>query len=306
MHFVYPTNTNSEIKSKAISEHFISKWREECLKSPYFDLKDWHQIIDLGNKQSIINVAESQDIIKKLSLKSYEAGYKIMLIWKAELFNQQAANKLLKTIEEPTNKTLLILIVEEEEKLLRTILSRTQIIKIPPIMHSDLSYFLIENGLSNSEKVEQYSRISNGNYILCKQLIANDDERDFFLQLFKQWMRACYEADIKKIIDWVNKITKDAGREEQKRFLSFVLHFLHEVVLKNYLTDQSSHFHIQEDNFLNNFSPFIHENNLVPITNLLNDASNNIERNAYAKIVFMDVSLRLANLLKAKKRTFVG
>lgn len=307
LHFAYPVNTNNEVKSAPLSDSFINDWRELCLESPYFDTNTWHQKIDIENKQALINVAESKEIIRKLTLKSYEANYKIMLIWKAELMNNQAASKLLKTIEEPTDKTIIILLAEEEEKLLKTIVSRTQVIRVPPINESKLHSFLSQNDYCPLEKATHLVSLSRGNFIECMRLLNQDQERTFFLQLFKKWMRACYEASPIKIADWVNEVSlKEMGREKQKRFLDLVLEIIQEIIRRNYLGHDFAHFKETNDPFLQNFSPFIHENNLRPIADLLSEAHNDIGRNANGKIVFMDTSLKMANLLRVKKRTFVN
>lgn len=307
LHFSFPVSTNKSITKNPICNDFAKEWREISLDNPYFDLHQWQEKIDIDNKQSIINVNESQEIIKKLSLKSYEGKYKILIIWKAELLNNQAANKLLKLIEEPTAKTILLLLAEEEEKLLKTITSRTQFIKITAIESSKIQSALTQRYATDQEKATNVALLSEGDWINAIQRLEKADEDEQFFDLFKKWMRACYEADVVKIINWVEEIsTKEMGRENQKRFLEFAIELMREATMKNYTKGLLSRLGGKEEKFLNNFAPFIHENNLIQIVEVLNEAHYHISRNAYAKILFTDVSMKFANLLRVKKRTFVS
>lgn len=307
LHFSFPVSTNKSITKNPACNDFAKEWREISLDNPYFDLHQWQEKIDIDNKQSIINVNESQEIIKKLSLKSYEGKYKILIIWKAELLNNQAANKLLKIIEEPTAKTILLLLAEEEEKLLKTITSRTQLIKITAIESSKIESALIQRYATNQKKATNVALLSEGDWINAVQRIEKADEDELFFDLFKKWMRACYEADVVKIIGWVEEIsTKEMGRENQKRFLEFAIELMREATMKNYTKGLLSRLGGKEEKFLANFSPFIHENNLIQIVEVLNEAHYHISRNAYAKILFTDVSMKFANLLRVKKRTFAS
>ena len=307
IHFAFPVSTNKEVKTKATSDDFINQWRSICLEKPYFNLTDWHQKIEIENKQSLINVNESEKIIKKLSLKSYEAKYKTLIIWKAELMHVSAANKLLKLIEEPHPNTIIILISEEKERLLSTIVSRTQILKIPQIESDPMIKYLREQLACSAENAAQISRLSDGDLIEAQLLIQQSEEGNYFFDLFKKWMRSCYEADVEKIHAWVEEVaSKNLGREGQKRFLSFSLEIIREGMIKNYGDDRLSKFMEQKDSFIQKFSPFIHENNLLPIISLLEEAHYHISRNMYSKIIFMDISLKFSNLLRVKKRTFVN
>lgn len=306
LHFAFPVNTNKEIKSKPLSDHFINEWREIVNESPYFTIHDWHKKINIESKQSLINVHQSQEIIKKLSFKTYEAPFKILFIWHADSLNVQAANKLLKLIEEPTDRTILILIAEEEEQLLKTITSRTQTIRIPAISTEEVQEYIIKNWELYAEQSLQIAHLSEGDLIAAKERVQQSEESEAFFELFKQWMRACYEADIEKINRWVEEVSgKSLGREKQKRFLQFALEIMREAAMRSYAGHSLSRFQGVEEKFIQKFTPFIHENNLLEVVELLETAGREISRNAYSKIVFMDISLRFANLLRVKKRTFV-
>lgn len=307
VHFSFPVSTNSRVKTKPLSDDFLQSWREINLDSPYFDLNDWHRKIEIEQKQSLINVHESQEIIKKLSLKPYEAEFKALLVWKPEHLNTQASNKLLKLIEEPTGKTIIILIAEEEEALLKTITSRTQLIRVPLIEKNALSEHLMQEEGLNAVKAQQMAALAEGDAILLKTKINHSEEQDVFFQLFVSWMRACYEANIVKMHTWVEQISeRKVGREKQKRFLEYALEVMREGLIRNYVGQELQRFEGAEGNFMLKFAPFVHENNVFGIMELLNEAHHNISRNAYAKILFMDMSMKFANLLRVKKRTFVS
>lgn len=307
VHFSYPFNTNDKIKSKALSKDFIIEWREIVLEKRYFNLTDWHQKINLEIKQSLINVAESQEIIKKMTLKPYEAEYKTMIIWQPEKMNTEASNKLLKLIEEPYGKTIIILISEDEEMLLKTITSRTQKITFPFIEELEIANALINNNKVDTEKAGQVAAQSEGDFLVALSRINQSAEQEWFFEMFVSWMRGCYEANIPKMNAWVEKMSdRKVGRERQKRFLEYALEVMREGLLRNYVGQDLQRFQGAEGGFLLKFAPFVHENNVFGIMELLNEAHYDVGRNAYAKILFMDMSMRFANLLRVKKRTFVS
>lgn len=307
VHFSFPFGVTAAVKSKPQSVDFISDWREIILEEKYFDLKDWHQKIGLDHKQSIINVAESQEIIKKMTLKPYESEYKTMIIWMPEKFHTGASNKLLKLIEEPFGKTIILLIAEDEEMLLKTITSRTQKIKFPYILQEDITQALVEGHNVDQEQANNISALSEGNFLTALSRLNQSEEQEWFFKMFVDWMRGCYEANIVKMNAWVEKMSdRKVGRERQKRFLEYALEVMREGLLKNYMGNNLQRFQGSEGGFLVKFAPFVHENNVFGIMELLNEAHHDIGRNAYAKILFMDMSMRFANLLRVKKRTFVS
>lgn len=306
LHFTFPINSSDSTKVIS-SDDFLDSWREMVQSSPYFDLKQWNELIGLEKKQSLIKVEESKKIIKKLSLKSYEANYKILVVWGAEKMNTEAANRLLKLIEEPTERTLIILLTENEEMILRTITSRTQILRVPPIEQEKLSKYLENEEELNQSYSAQISRQSEGNLIRAKSLIQTQEEDEIFFRLFTEWMRACYEANVERIYKWVEEMSSVSyGREKQKRFLQYALNLMREGILRNYNGNQLQSYFGKEDEFMKKFSPFIIAENIIEINELLNEAHYHIERNGYAKIIFMDMSMQFANLLRAKKRKFVS
>lgn len=308
LHFSFPYNKNDKVKhTEASASDFSHEWREAVLENPYLSLTDWHQKIDISNKQSLINVYESQSIIKKLSLKPYESEYKFLIMWKAERMNTEAANKLLKLIEEPSPKTLIILLSESTESLLNTISSRTQNINIPPINEKQLKSHLLEIAELNEAEASRIAKLADGDLLAAHVQLNKTEEEEKFFELFKNWMRGCYKADIQIMYKWVEEVSQVSfGRERQKRFLEYAINLMRESILRHYTQNNLQRYFGEEDNFLQKFAPFIHGDNILAITEVMNTAHLHIGRNANPKIVFMDMSMKFANLLRIKKRTFVS
>jgi DNA polymerase III subunit delta' len=239
-------------------------------------------------------------VVKKLGLKAYEAEYKAMIIWMAEKMNIQAANKLLKILEEPPEKTIFILVTEQFNQLLPTITSRTQLIKAKKIDDADLVKHLVEKQGLSEQNAQQVAFLANGNYGLAKTMLAEGGEDDFFTSNFINWMRLCYGAKVPEVLQWLEIISK-AGREKQKSFFDYALEMVRECLLLNYAPDKNlNRINKNEADFLRKFSPFIHGANCIMITEELNKASHNIERNANPKILFLDLSLKMMKLLRVK------
>lgn len=305
LHFVFPVASNEKIKSHPVSSHFLEEWRELLKQQPYGNLFDWYQSLGIDNKQGQIGVDEAQDIVKALSLKSYEGGHKIMIIWMAEKLNTSAANKLLKLIEEPPNKTVFILIAEDEEQLINTIQSRCQILHFPPLAEDDIVSALIKNYELNQSAASKIARQANGNYNKACDLVYSDSEDTQFEEWFVFWIRSAFKAKgnksaIHDLISWSEDIAK-TGRETQKQFLSFCLDFFRQALLLNYKADSLVFMEPKTKNFqLEKFAPFVHGNNILDISNELQDAIYHIERNGNSKIILTDLSIKLTRLLHKK------
>jgi len=305
LHFAFPVATNDKIKSHPVSNHFMEEWREMLREQPYGNLFDWYKKIGIDNKQGQIGVDEAQDIVKVLSLKAYEGGFKIMVIWMAEKLNVSAANKLLKLIEEPPNKTVFILIAEDEEQIINTIRSRCQILHFPP-----LSEGVIKNALINQYQLENSVALkialqANGNYNKACDLVYRDSEDLQFEEWFVFWIRSAFKAKGNKsavhdLISWSEDVSR-TGRETQKQFLLFCLNFFRQALLLNYNADSLVYFEPKTNNFnLEKFAPFVHEANILEISNEIQDAIYHIERNGNSKIILTDLSIKLTRLLHKK------
>ena len=284
LHFSFPTVQAIAKTSNPV----LAEWREQIHENPYFDLNTWIKKIDVKERRPIISVHESEDIIKKLSLRSYEGGYKVMVIWMAEEMNPSCANKLLKIIEEPPNKTLFILVAESQEFMLQTIISRCQIVKVPRIKLEDLSKHLSINlnvGGGNADSVA--SRV-DGDLIEALEFLGDHEEQDENRRQFIQLMRVCYKKSVLEMIQWSEEIAA-VSREQQKIFLKYSLHMFRQSMLRNYTEDHLTKVSNEEDQFLDKFSQFISGNNVFNFMKTLDEAHYHIERNANPKILFTNL-----------------
>ncbi|WP_191858431.1 DNA polymerase III subunit [Hanstruepera ponticola] len=305
LHFAFPVATNGIIKSHPVSSNFIAEWRELIDEQPYGNLFDWYKKIGIEKKQGQIGVDEAQDIVKALSLKSYEGGYKVMIIWMAEKLNTQAANKLLKLIEEPPNKTIFILIAEDEEQIINTIRSRCQVLHFPPLSEEIIKQGLIKKYAIPEDVAGKIAHEANGNFNKACDLVYHDSEDTQFEDWFIYWIRSAFQAKgnksaIHNLISWSEDIAK-TGRETQKQFLQFCLTFFRQALLMNYNTNELVYMEPKSEGFkLENFAPFVHGNNILEISEELQNAIYHIERNGNSKIILTDLSIKLTRLLHKK------
>ena len=303
LHFIFPVATTSNVKTKPVSKNFLSEWRSLLDENPYFSLLEWLKHIRVENKQGLISVEESAQILKNLSLKPYESETRIMLIWMPEKMNIQAANKLLKIIEEPPQKTLFLLVAESTEDILATVLSRTQLLKVPRYSDKEVINYLTNRGVEKG-KAKMISKLVDGNINEALQLIENIEDSDQNALSFVQWMRLCFSAlknkDIDKLVQW-SEMMANSGRENQKNFLLFTSNVVRDALLKNYGVEKMMKMNISGQNFtMDKFAPFIHAENCMEIISELNMAQLHIERNANPKILFLDTSFKIARLLHKK------
>ena len=305
LHFVFPVATSDMAKTKPISDHYAAPWRTFIQTQVYGNLFDWYQLIGTEKKQGNISVEEAKDLSQKLSLKSYEGGYKVMLIWGVEKMNTAAANKILKLLEEPPEKTLFMLIAEDEEQLLATIRSRCQITYFKKLLETDIVKGLVAEG-AVAENAKQIAVMAEGNFNKALDLLRQDSEELRFGEWFVFWVRAAFKAKgnksaINELLNWSGEVAK-SGREIQKNFLLYCLSLFREAVLMEYGLEQLQHTQIVVSNFdFKKFAPFVHEGNIEQITVALESAVYEIERNGNAKMVFTDLAISLTRLLHAPK-----
>jgi DNA polymerase-3 subunit delta' len=305
LHFAFPVTTNDAIKKHPVSNLFLKDWRRFVHSQPYGSLFNWLQFIGVENKQGNIGVDEAEAIVKKLQLKSFEGGFKVMIIWMAEKMNIAAANKLLKLIEEPPNKTVFILITENEEQLINTIKSRCQALHFPALSENNISTALKakENcGIPEAAKIAQQAA---GNYNKAMSLLHNNGNDFIFEEWFVAWVRTAFKAKgnaavVQQLIEWSDTISK-TGRETQKQFLEYCLQFFRQALLLNYKSDQLVFMETQTGFNLSKFAPFVHAGNILEIEKELNDAMYHIERNGSAKIILLDLSMKLTRFLHKKE-----
>lgn len=297
LHFVYPVALSKDVRT---STDVAIEWRSAFLDNPYITLFNWFEQLSAENKQAVIGVEESGEILRKLSLTTYEAEYKIMIIWQAEKMNQASANKVLKILEEPPDKTLFLLVCESEDQLLRTIVSRTQLIKIPKISDKDMIHALMERHSQSFDAAEKTAHMADGSYAEALLLVNENENAGQNLASFQKLMRASLKFDPKAVLSWIDDVSS-AGRERQKNFLNYALHIMRESLILNYADPILVKLGADEQEFVKKFSPFIHSNNVERFIDELNKAHYHMERNANAKILFMDLAFKFNELLNIPK-----
>ena len=298
LHLVFPVATNATIKKDPVSDNFIAEWREIVLQQPYLSLDSWLAHIGVDNKQGGIQKQESSEIMKKLSLKTYEAEYKIMIIWMAEKMNETCANKLLKLLEEPPEKTLFLLIAENTDSMLQTILSRTQIRRIPKIDTQSMEQKLQQEFGLDGDDLHALTHNANGNYYKAFQLLSFENSNHDFFNHFTQLMRLTYSKNLPEAARIADEIA-GVGREKQKAFLEYCLKMIRENFILNQKQEKIVYLYKQEKDFSNKFHVFVNERNIAGLTKECNEAHFHIERNGNAKIIFFDLVLKLMVLLRA-------
>ena len=302
LHFVYPTVTTEDVKSKPKSLDFLAAWRDFLDQKPYGSLFDWYEKLGVGNKQGEIRVDDASEILKSLALKSYEGGYKIMIIWMADKMNIAASNKLLKLLEEPTDKTVFILITENEEDIIQTIRSRCQVIHFAGLSENAIATHLIQYQNIEEKRAYKIAHKAQGNYNKALQLCDEINEDLPFEEWFVTWVRAAFRAKgnaaaIQDLINWSEKIA-GLGRETQKKFLHFCIEMFRQALLHNYQAEKMVYFESAKEGFsFEKFAPFITGANIAEIYKELSDAIYHIERNGNAKIILTDLSIKLTRLI---------
>ena len=302
LHFAFPTAINDKVKKDPISALFMDEWRAFVKEQPYGSLFDWLVFLGIEKKQANIGVNEAKEITNKLALKSFEGGFKIMIIWMAEKMNAEASNKLLKLLEEPADKTVFLLVVEDENALLDTIKSRCQILRFPPLSENAIKEALVERGLSDAEATKIALR-AQGNFNKALQLMNNkESEEAIFERWFIAWVRTAYrargnKASIQGLLQWSDEINT-VGREAQKQFLQYCAEVFRQAFLLNYTASGLVYIQFADPTFqLAKFAPFIHGGNIEAIHNLLEEAQLHVERNGNGKVVFTDLAIKLTRLL---------
>jgi len=305
LHFVYPVATTSEVTKHPTSDKFAEQWRSFLKANPYGSLFDWYNHIDIQNKQGQIGVDEAGEILKKLALKSYEGGYKIMIIWMADKLNTEASNKILKILEEPPAKTIFILIAENEQAILQTILSRCQLLRFNALNSVEIEQALMANQHCDAQQAALLACQAQGNYNKALQLVSNATDAADFEQKFVTWVRAAFRAKgnaaiIKELIEWSEDLAT-LGREQQKQFLEFCIELFRQALLYHYQSPNLVYYQTSVDKFkLENFAPFVNGANIDEIFEELSQAMYHIERNGNSKMIFTDLSIKLTRLIHKK------
>lgn len=300
LHFVVPSTTTKSVKSNPESDLFMAEWRDYVTqKEGYVDASSWYDFLEVENKQGYISVRDAATLLRKLSFKAYEGEYKVAIIWMAEKMRVDTANKLLKLLEEPPEKTLFILIAEDPEELLATIRSRTSLVKVPRIEQDAVKTALIQRLDCTEQQASDAAIVAEGNWIKAIELVKDAEDQKYYFRTFQQWMRLCFKAAVNELIDFSNNI-KSIGRERQKRLLDYGLNIIRNSLFFNYNLAQLVMLPEEEKKFNSSFAPFVNKANMAQIAVLLEEASRQIERNGYAPLVFLDTSFKMTKLLRMK------
>jgi DNA polymerase-3 subunit delta' len=296
LHFAFPVFTTKS-NNKPVSDDFIAEWRKALLENPYLTSNQWYGQIGMENKQGSIMTRESEEITKKLLLKSYESDFKVMIIWMPEKMNKTASNKLLKLIEEPPPMTIFLLVPEDTGPMLPTILSRTQLIVVPRIGEEDLLEALRKKHKATDEILRNAVKIAGGNYVKAEENLLKNEDSAYQLELFIRIMRLAWAREFQQIFEWVEELA-GLGRERQKTFLAYAIRMIRENYLLNKGQNELVRMTADESDFSKKFFPYINDGNVPAMVQELNEASIHIEANAYARIVFLDFALKLVKLIK--------
>lgn len=304
LYFVYPTATNDRVKSKPVSRAFSEDWRVFVSEHPYGSLFDWYQHLGVENKQGQIGVADAQEIINCLGLKSYEGGWKGVVVWGAEKLNTAAANKLLKMVEEPPDKTLILLITNQEDQVLETLRSRCQITTFSALSPQTIASGLVSKGCSKDTAL-QLAHQANGNYNLALSMFKNTESP--FEEWFVRWVRTAFKARgnksaVLELMAWSQQIA-GTGRETQKQYLRYCIELFRQALITNYGLKDLTHFVSRGDFDLDKFAPFVHNGNIFLIIKSLEDSFFHIERNGNAKMIFSELSLTLTRLIHTQPKS---
>lgn len=292
LHFSYPVVLQEAKTAKEV----LPLWRSIIHENPYFNLTMWTNHIDPKGRVPVIGTDEGLEIIKSLSLKSFEGGYKVMLIWGAEEMNTVTSNKLLKILEEPPAKTIFILIGTSTNKFLQTILSRTQITRVPRIEVEDISQFLMRKYQLNLANANTIAIRSEGNLIEAIDFATANPQANSDRDLFIELMRVCYKKDVPQMISWSEKISGET-KDRQKNFILYCLHMFRQSLLKNYTNDVLLRVSNEEAEFLSKFARFVTGNNIIPFYENFNNAHYYIERNANPKLIFTNLCFNVMRFI---------
>lgn len=297
LHFVFPVINKGS--GETVCDNYISEWREFVNQSAYFNLNQWLDRIGVKNQQGLIYASEAGEIIKKLSLKTYESEFKIMIIWMPERMHLSTANKLLKLIEEPPDKTLFILVSEDPDLIIPTILSRCQFVRIPALEREALRDYIKAAHNIDERKADMIAHLSRGNYLRAVEFTEDNESRKVNLSSFIDLMRLAYKKDIPSLAEWSEDIAT-RGREVQKGFLSFSLSQLRENYISNIAESNDKLVFLQGDEaeFSRKFRYYINNKNIEGLNREFSLAYSHIASNGNAKIIFLDLALKVASLIR--------
>jgi len=290
LHFAFPT-----IGPRMTSDPFLPQWREALRETPYHEANNWLQRLGAENKQGNITRESCANIVRKLNLKIFEGRYKIMLIWLPEYLGNEG-NRLLKMIEEPPENTIFLLVAERLELILNTILSRCQLTKLSPPTGPEVTAALEARSIP-ADRAAAAARLADGNYNLAIAMAEN--EAISHGPRFLKWMRLCFQGSASGLTAWTEEFAK-IGRENQKHFLRYALHFWREFLLLSVSDGNDENVRLPADELSSakKLLPLVNHDQLADITHIISECTENVERNANPKILFLDAGIRIHQILR--------
>ena len=296
LHFVFPVFKPSGQSTPAVSDNFLPQWRQQLAETAYFTGQAWLRRIGVENQQALINVAEANGILTKLSTVSSQGGYRVIVMWQADKLNDEAANKLLKILEEPPARTVFLLTTDVPEKILPTVLSRTQRVEFRPLAEGDIAVALQTTAGLQPQDARKVAHAAGGSFTKALEQVTADADAAQFFDLFVLLMRLCYMRKVKDLQEWAVQVAQ-WGREKQKAFLAYAMRMVRENFIHNFGLPQLNYMNDEETAFSAKFARFINERNVIPISEELERAQRDIEQNVNARMVFFDLALKLIVLL---------
>ena len=293
LHFIFPMVQEGK---KTVCDDYLSEWRTFLSTRVYFDLNMWLDEINAA-KQALIYSKESDEIMRKVSLRIYEATYRILFIWMPERMHATCANKLLKVIEEPPPNTIILMVSDDPARILGTILSRSQRINVKPIDVQTLAQFARLQYEIEDENAQHIARMAHGNYLQMIEILHESEENAFFLQQFVTMMRNSWAKNVKGMKIFADSLAS-LGKDRQRNFLAYCQRFIRENFIYRFQTSEMNYMNQDEANFSINFAPFITERNVFDLMYELTEADRHLAQNVNAKMVFFDLVLRITTLLK--------
>ncbi len=302
LHFSFPTIKKPSMGSEhqPTSDDYASEWHEMIMKGPYFTLEQWMAQMEAENQQAVITGGESDRLARKLSIKSSQGGYKVCIVWLPERMNLTSANKMLKLLEEPPRQTVFILVSEDPGKLLETIRSRTQRFDFKRIDDHSVQQALMDKRGLDEDTAHRITRLANGSWLEAINALKAGNENQMFFDLFTMLMRLAYSKRVKELKKWGDSVSA-FGREKQKRLLVYCNRMVRESFMYNFHNPALCYMTLDEENFAKRFAPFINENNVIEMTEMIERALRDISQNANSKMVFFDIAMQTIILITRKK-----
>ncbi len=292
LHFVFPVKGGGA--GKPTTDLYLPQWRELfAARRGYFDLPEWYARLEMGNQQGIVTQADADELVRKLSFKSFEGGYKTVILWLPEFMREGASNSLLKILEEPWEKTLFLLVSASPDELIETIRSRVQRIDLPPLETQEIAGWL---ALAGTPADPGTARLSRGSITRALQLASGEGASQEYFEPFTSLMRLCYNDRHMELLEWSEGVAS-MGREAQKEFLEYTIAMARNSFMLNMKLDQTVYLSGEELKFCTNFAPFIHSGNFESLVRECDVASVQVERNGNPKMIFSHFALTVSKLI---------